>query len=46
LKGIEQLLVDMHNLDDVRDYIAEKIKIREVLQVEEDEFLLVDERRC
>jgi hypothetical protein len=43
LQGIESLLTEMHNVEDVRDYIKEKISIRKILEIQEENFLIENE---
>jgi CTD small phosphatase-like protein 2 len=43
LQGMEKMLIELSTKDDVRDYIQDKLKLKEVLDVNESEFLAVDE---
>ncbi len=35
------MLIDLANVDDVRDHLKEKLNIRKVLETHEDDFILV-----
>jgi hypothetical protein len=43
LLGLEKTLIELSTKDDVRDYLEERIKLKEVLDVDETEFLSIDE---
>jgi CTD small phosphatase-like protein 2 len=43
LQGMEKMLIELSTKDDVRDYLQDKLKLKEVLDVNESEFLAVDE---
>ena len=39
------MLVELANVDDVRDYLKEKLSLRKVLETHEDDFILVEDDR-
>ena len=43
LLGLEKMLIDLHNKDDVRDYLEKELKLKEVLEIEEAQFLALDD---
>lgn len=40
---MEKMLIELSGKEDVRDYLEEKIRLKEVLDIEESEYLSVDE---
>ena len=42
LKGIESMLKDLAEVDDVRTYLREKLQLREVLFTNEADFLAIE----
>lgn len=43
LQGLEKMLIELSTKEDVRDYLQEKLKVKQVLDINESDFLAVDE---
>lgn len=43
LQGLEKMLIELSTKEDVRDYLQERLKVKQVLDINESDFLSVDE---
>ena len=43
LQGLEKMLIEMCTVTDVRDYLEEKLALKSVLDIEEVDFVEIDE---